>query len=125
MRRARLPSSFISEASSETDEHADVLKVVLARAARSARLTTHFDLEFPRSPQHGPYWCYKHSRTCRPVTEADKFLRRYLLDTLVRLQAFQRISGTERAAEILHADARNVVLERRSTRSSPRPRTPV
>jgi hypothetical protein len=32
-------------------EHAsqDVLRVVLARAARSARLTTHFDLDFPRA----------------------------------------------------------------------------
>src|SRR5213076_1432753 len=29
-------------------EHRDVLRVVLARAARSARLTTHFDLESPR-----------------------------------------------------------------------------
>ena len=32
----------------EDYEHADVLRVVLARAARSARLTTHFDLDFPR-----------------------------------------------------------------------------
>ena len=32
-------------------EHEDVLRVVLARAARSARLTTHFDLDFPSSPQ--------------------------------------------------------------------------
>src|SRR5262245_43003761 len=39
-------------------EHADVLRVVLARAARSARLTTHFDLDFPQAPQHGPYWCH-------------------------------------------------------------------
>jgi hypothetical protein len=30
-------------------EHADVLRVVLARAARSARLTTHFDLDFARA----------------------------------------------------------------------------
>src|SRR5688500_16921987 len=65
-------------------EHADVLRVVLARAARSARLTTHFDLEFPQTPQREPYWCHKHRRTCRPVEEADKFLRRYLLDTLDR-----------------------------------------
>jgi DNA methylase len=34
-------------------EHTDVLQVVLARAARSARLTTHFDLDFPRAPQTG------------------------------------------------------------------------
>src|SRR5437899_7832429 len=31
-------------------EHADVLRVILARAARSARRTTHFDLDFPRAP---------------------------------------------------------------------------
>ncbi len=48
-------------------EHADVLRVVLARAARSARLTTHFDLDFPRTPQREPYWCHKHRRTCAPV----------------------------------------------------------
>src|SRR6476619_8048098 len=61
-------------------EHADVLRVVLARAARSARLTTHFDLDFPKSPQHGPYWCHKHKRECTPVEKADHFLRRYTLD---------------------------------------------
>src|SRR5205814_1224337 len=46
--------------------HADVLRVVLARAARSARRTTHFDLDFPREPQLGEYWCHKHKRICRP-----------------------------------------------------------
>ncbi len=35
-------------------EHADVLRVVLARAARSARLTTHFDLDFPKVPSASP-----------------------------------------------------------------------
>ena len=53
-------------------EHADVLRVVLARAARSARLTTHFDLDFPRAPQREPYWCHKHRRECAPVQEADE-----------------------------------------------------
>ena len=55
-------------------EHADVLRVVLARAARSARLTTHFDLDFPKTPQREPYWCHKHRRDCAPVQEAAKFL---------------------------------------------------
>ena len=49
-------------------EHADVLRIVLARAARSARLTTHFDLDFPKAPQSAPYWCFKHKRECRPST---------------------------------------------------------
>jgi len=90
-------------------EHADVLRVVLARAARSARLTTHFDLDFPRAPQHGAYWCHKHRRTCRPVEEADKFVGRYLLDTLERLKEFQRVRARGRGAEVHHGDAR--VLE--------------
>ena len=50
----------------EDYEHADVLRVVLARAARSARRTTHFDLDFPRTPQKTPYWCHKHRRECKP-----------------------------------------------------------
>ena len=91
-------------------EHADVLRVVLARAARSARLTTHFDLDFPRRPQREPYWCHKHRRTCRPVGEANKFLRRYLLDTLARLQEFQRVRTRGYFAEVLHGDTREVPL---------------
>ena len=90
-RRTPPPSSSTSARCSTSYEHADVLRVVLARAARSARLTTHFDLDFPRAPQREPYWCHKHRRTCTPVQEADKFLRRYLLDTLERLKTFQRV----------------------------------
>jgi hypothetical protein len=86
-------------------EHADVLHVVLARAARSARLTTHFDLDFPRRPQREPYWCHKHRRICTPVQEADKFLARYLLDTLERLKAFQRLRVRGQRAEVVHGDS--------------------
>jgi DNA methylase len=92
-------------------EHADVLRVVLARAARSARLTTHFDLDFPRAPQREPYWCHKHRRTCTPVQEADKFLRRYLVDTLDRLKAFQRVRVRGHSAEIVHGDATELEVE--------------
>ena len=89
-------------------EHGDVLRVVLARAARSARLTPHFDLDFPRTPQREPYWCHKHKRICRPVERADHFLRRYALDTLARIKAFSRVRAREREAEVLHGDAREI-----------------
>ncbi|TMK94223.1 MAG: site-specific DNA-methyltransferase [Actinobacteria bacterium] len=79
-------------------EHADVLRVVLARAARSARRTTHFDLDFPRAPQRTEYWCHKHRRTCRPVGEARRFLRRYALDTLKRVREFARVRVRGREA---------------------------
>jgi hypothetical protein len=89
-------------------EHADVMRVILARAARSARRTTHFDLDFPRTPQHGPYWCHKHKRECRPVERAGHFLRRYTLDTLARIKAFARIRARGRGAMVLHGDAREL-----------------
>jgi len=92
-------------------EHADVLRVVLARAARSARLTTHFDLDFPRTPQREPYWCHKHRRTCTPVQEAGKFISRYLVDTLDRLKAFQRVRARERTALVVHGDSTEAHLD--------------
>jgi hypothetical protein len=89
-------------------EHADVLRVVLARAARSARLTAHFDLDFPRAPQREPYWCHKHKRECCPVERAEHFLRRYALDTLRRIKAFARVRARSKEATVLHGDAREL-----------------
>lgn len=72
-------------------EYNDVLRLILSRAARSARRTTHFDLDFPKRPQLEPYHCYKHSRICSPTEDAAAFLRRYSLDTVRRIRAFQEI----------------------------------
>lgn len=90
----------------------DVAKVILSRAARSARLTTHFDLDFPRVPVHAPYFCHKHKRLCRPVQEAQKFLSRYTVDTVRRISAFAE-SRTERSVQVFHDDARTVRLSTR------------
>ena len=75
----------------EGNRYADVLKVILSRAARSARQTTHFDLDFPKKPQLEPYYCYKHSRICSPTTDARRFLQRYSLDTLRRIQRYAEV----------------------------------
>ncbi len=88
----------------------DVLRVVLARAARSARRTTHFDLDFPRAPQCEPYWCHKHRRECRPVEEARRFLLRYTLDTLDRIETFAALRDTDASAFVHHGDARELEL---------------
>ena len=91
--------------------HPEVLQVVLARAARSARRTTHFDLDFPREPQLDEYWCHKHRRSCRPVDGARRFLVRYLPDTLARIAAFADVRADGKKAEVLHGDARELALE--------------
>lgn len=85
----------------------DLLQVILTRSARSARLTTHFDLDFPKNPQREPYWCYKHSRTCYPTEEAFKFLVRYTADTIHRIKAFMQVR-TSAQITVCHADSRVV-----------------
>lgn len=87
----------------------DLLKVILSRAARSARLTTHFDLDFPEEPQTEPYYCHKHSRMCYPVQEAFKFLKRYSLDTIRRIERYSKIR-THAKVTVLCGDSRTVVL---------------
>jgi hypothetical protein len=94
----------------EGSASADVLRVVLARAARSARRTTHFDLDFPRAPQLEPYLCRKHRRVCRPVEEARRFLLRYTRDTLARIEAFAEVRDEGARATVLHGDARTLEL---------------
>jgi hypothetical protein len=89
-------------------EHADLLRVILSRAARSSRRAAHFDLEAPGEPQTGEYWCYKHRRMCRPVESAVGFLRRYTLDALARIEAFAEVRDEDRVAHILQGDARTV-----------------
>ena len=87
----------------------ELLEVILSRAARSARLTTHFDLDFPKQPQTEPYYCYKHSRICRPVQEAFKFLKRYSLDTIRRIEEYSRLR-TKAEVTVLWGDARTISL---------------
>lgn len=90
-------------------EYKDLLKIILCRSARSARLTTHFDLDFPKQPQTNPYQCYKHSRVCRPTQEAFKFIRRYSIDTIKRIKEFAALRA-DATVTVRHADSRNVAI---------------
>jgi DNA modification methylase len=87
--------------------YADVLKVILSRSARSSRLTTHFDLDFPKKPQTEPYHCYKHSRICQPTTDAMQFLKRYSKDTLRRIEEFSLLQS-DANIQLFHGDSRTV-----------------
>jgi len=85
-------------------QYQDILKVILSRSARSARLTTHFDLDFPKSPQIEPYRCYKHGRTCQPTTTAYQFLKRYSLDTIKRIEEYST-KRTNANIDVYHEDS--------------------
>jgi DNA modification methylase len=85
-------------------QHQAILQVILSRSARSARLTTHFDLDFPKQPQLESYHCYKHDRICQPTTTAIQFIRRYSLDTIARLKACAKLQ-TDARIDIHHQDS--------------------
>jgi hypothetical protein len=87
----------------------DLLKIILSRAARSARLVTHYDLDFPKKPQISEYYCYKHDRICRPIDEANKFLVRYTFDAIERIKEFAKIRTTA-SVTVNHGDSRIVNL---------------
>ena len=101
--------TFKSLIDSRENQYTSLLRVILSRAARSARLTTHFDLDFPKKPILEPYFCYKHSRTCQPTTDALKFLKRYCEDTLKRVGEFQRLR-TGAKVSVVHSDSRSCTL---------------
>jgi len=91
-------------------EYQDVLKVILSRAARSARLAPHHELDWPRKPVQGLYYCHKHRRICHPADEALKFLKRYSRDVYRRIAAFQNLRQ-EVETEVIWGDSRTIKLE--------------
>ena len=83
----------------------DLWRIVLSRSARSARLARHDDLDFPKEPVTAEYRCNKHRRTCRPVEVAQKFLDRYVRDTVGRVQEFADVRS-DAPVQVFHEDAR-------------------
>jgi hypothetical protein len=90
-------------------QYKNVFKIILSRSARSSRLTTHFDLDFPKKPVTEPYECFKHGRICKPTSEAFKFLKRYTIDTVTRIKEYSKIK-TDAIVDVIHADSRYAKL---------------
>ena len=72
-------------------QHSELQQIILSRSARSARMTAHYDLDFPKQPKTEPYYCYKHKRTCQPTSAVDIFLKRYSSDSISRIRQFASI----------------------------------
>lgn len=93
----------------ENYEYKDVLRIILSRSARSARLCAHNELDWPKEPVREPYYCSKHRRICYPTDEAFKFIKRYSDDVIKRITEFQKLR-TNKKIDILHGDSRKVKL---------------
>ncbi|MBN2463988.1 MAG: hypothetical protein JXB43_10380 [Dehalococcoidia bacterium] len=93
----------------EEYKNADLLKIILSRAARSARLIPHYDLARPKKAVRKTYWCIKHKRYCDPINEALKFINRYSWDTIKRLKEFDKLR-TASFIRVIQGDARTMRL---------------
>ena len=85
----------------------DVLKIILSRATRSARLIPHYDLARPKKPIREKYHCIKHHKICEPVNEAMKFINRYSWDTIRRIKEFDRLR-TNKMMKVIQGDSREI-----------------
>ncbi|MDR0867605.1 MAG: site-specific DNA-methyltransferase [Planctomycetota bacterium] len=68
-----------------------IISVILSRAIRSCRATTHADLATLVEPVTATYYCHKHGKVCKPLFSMLKWWETYAKDTLKRLAQFDRI----------------------------------
>ncbi len=94
-----------------------LLAVVLSRAIRSCRATTHSDLATLKQPQLTSYYCYKHKKICRPLFSIKTMFSRYAWDSLERLNVFKDLK-TQAYSIAVTADSRDVNIEKEIERRS-------
>lgn len=86
-----------------------VLAIILSRAVRSCRATTHADLGTLKEPVTTTYYCKKHGKICKPVFTLKGWWQRYATDTLNRFKAFNKLK-TETFQCCLTGDSRTIAI---------------
>ena len=84
-----------------------IMAVILSRAIRSCRATTHYDLATLKNPQWTAYYCHKHKKICKPIFSIKKMFSRYAIDTIERLKTFDNLR-TSAYYVLLPVDSRTV-----------------
>lgn len=85
----------------------DMLRMMLSRAARSGRATTHADLATLKKPVTATYYCAKHGKMCKPLFSMLGWWRRYAQDTAGRLAQFAKLRS-EAMQTCIAGDAREL-----------------
>lgn len=84
-----------------------ILAIILSRAVRSCRATTHADLATLKEPVTTTYYCKKHGKMCKPIFSIKGWWETYTIDTLNRLRQFDRLR-TETFQVCLTGDSRTI-----------------
>lgn len=91
----------------KSNNNKKILTIILSRAIRSCRATTHSDLATLKKPQLTTYYCHKHKKICKPIFSIKDKFSRYTTDTLRRLREFTKLK-TEAFFTIIPGDSRSV-----------------
>lgn len=84
-----------------------ILTIILSRTVRSCRATTHADLATLKDPIVTTYYCKKHGKICKPVFSIFGWWERYTVDTLNRLEEFDKLR-TDTFQICLTGDSRTI-----------------
>ncbi len=88
-----------------------VVTVILSRTIRSCRATTHSDLATLVEPVSKTYYCHKHGKICKPLFSIMSWWERYSIDTLKRLQQFDKLR-TNTFQTCLTGDSREIDIKK-------------
>lgn len=105
--RAEIDFLFNELQKRENENTKKVLAIILSRAVRSCRATTHADLGTLKEPVIQPYYCKKHGKVCKPIFSVKGWWKRYSADTLNRLQQFDKLR-TDTYQICLTGDSRTI-----------------
>ncbi len=95
----------------ENYENKDIMNIILTRAARSSRLTPHYDLASPKEPMRDAYFCFKHKQICYPIQNAIKKLDLYTRDSIKRIEEFSKLRKNVYTKVLPHDDSRFIKME--------------
>ncbi len=88
-----------------------VVTIILSRTIRSCRATTHSDLATLVEPITKTYYCHKHGKICKPLFSIMSWWERYSIDTLKRLQQFDKLR-TNTYQTCLTGDSREIDIQK-------------
>ena len=88
-----------------------ILALILSRAIRSCRATTHSDLATLKEPQFMIYYCFKHKKICKPIFSIKDMFIKYAKDTILRIKEFKN-NKKHNIFQIIPGDSRRVNIEK-------------
>jgi len=96
-----------------------LLALVLSRAVRSCRATTHADLSTLKEPVISTYYCKKHGKICKPLFSILSWWQRYAKDTVKRISQFNHLR-TNTLQNCIVGDSRSINIVQKLKKKHPK-----